>query len=94
MFQIIFYSVTGPSYAIDTACSSGMYALEQGYKAIRTGQCNSAVVAACNLCLHPYVSLQFSRLGVLSMDGKCKVFDEAGKCFYNPIGQNLDIRLI
>uniref|UniRef100_T1H7Z0 Carrier domain-containing protein n=1 Tax=Rhodnius prolixus TaxID=13249 RepID=T1H7Z0_RHOPR len=67
----------GPSYAIDTACSSGMYALEQGYKAIRTGQCNSAVVAACNLCLHPYVSLQFSRLGVLSMDGKCKVFDEA-----------------
>lgn len=99
--------VTGPSYLIDTACSSSLYAVEHAYRAIRSGQCDNAIVGGSNLCLHPYVSLQFNRLGidntklfrrifpfslnyhnntnfltwlfltgVLSMDGRCKVFDE------------------
>ncbi|CAH2093508.1 unnamed protein product [Euphydryas editha] len=67
--------VTGPSYAVDTACSSSLYALEQAFKAIREGHCDSAIVGGSNLCLHPYISCQFSRLGVLSPDGRCKSFD-------------------
>ncbi|PSN32561.1 hypothetical protein C0J52_22028 [Blattella germanica] len=67
--------INGPSYAVDSACSSSMYALEHAYKSIRDGHCDSALVSGCNLCLHPYVSLQFSRLGVLSPQGMCKVFD-------------------
>jgi len=51
--------------------------LEHAYKAIRDGVCDAALVGGCNLCLHPYVSLQFARLGVLSPDGRCKSFDEA-----------------
>ncbi|XP_050425474.1 fatty acid synthase [Adelges cooleyi] len=69
--------VNGPSYTVDSACSSSLYALEHAYKAIRDGHCDAALVGGCNLCLHPYVSLQFARLGVLSMDGRCKSFDEA-----------------
>ncbi|KAL1110578.1 hypothetical protein AAG570_008106 [Ranatra chinensis] len=69
--------VDGPSYTVDSACSSSMYALEHGYRAIRDGECDAAIVGGCNLCLHPHVSLQFARLGVLSMDGRCKSFDEA-----------------
>lgn len=68
----------GPSYTVDSACSSSLYALEHAYKAIRDGVCDAAIVGGCNLCLHPYVSLQFARLGVLSADGKCKSFDESG----------------
>nr|XP_026498401.1 fatty acid synthase-like [Vanessa tameamea] len=67
--------VTGPSYAVDSACSSSMYALEHAYKAIRDGHCDAAIVGGSHLCLHPYVSFQFSRLGVLSPDGRCKCFD-------------------
>ncbi|CAH2093493.1 unnamed protein product [Euphydryas editha] len=67
--------VTGPSYAVDTACSSSLYALEHAFKAIREGHCDSAIVGGSNLCLHPYISLQFSKLGVLSPDGRCKSFD-------------------
>ncbi|CAH2232242.1 jg2964 [Pararge aegeria aegeria] len=67
--------VTGPSYTVDSACSSSLYALEHAFRAIRDGHCDSAIVGGSNLCLHPYVSLQFSRLGVLSPDGKCKSFD-------------------
>ncbi|KAL2729284.1 fatty acid synthase-like [Vespula maculifrons] len=68
--------VTGPSYNIDTACSSSLFAMEHAYRAIRSGQCDYAIVGGSNLCLHPYISLQFKRLGVLSQDGCCKCFDE------------------
>ncbi|XP_072934221.1 fatty acid synthase [Epargyreus clarus] len=69
--------VTGPSYTVDSACSSSLYALEHAFRAIRDGHCESAIVGGSNLCLHPYVSLQFSRLGVLSPDGRCKSFDNS-----------------
>lgn len=72
----------GPSYTVDSACSSSLYALEHAYKSIRDGHCDAAIVGGCNLCLHPYVSLQFARLGVLSQDGRCKSFDEGGKVLY------------
>ncbi|XP_071447989.1 fatty acid synthase-like [Hetaerina americana] len=68
--------ITGPSYCVDTACSSSMYALEHAYRAIQDGRCDAALVGGCNLTLHPYISMQFSRLGVLSADGRCKSFDE------------------
>ena len=54
---------TGPSYTVDSACSSSLFAMEHAYRAIRDGLCDAAIVGGCNLCLHPYVSLQFSRLG-------------------------------
>ncbi|KAL0105747.1 hypothetical protein PUN28_015883 [Cardiocondyla obscurior] len=67
--------VTGPSYTLDSACSSSLVALEHAYRCLIDGQCEGAIVGGSNLCLHPYVSLQFSRLGVLSPDGRSKVFD-------------------
>ncbi|XP_023289558.1 fatty acid synthase [Orussus abietinus] len=67
--------INGPSYTVDSACSSSLFAMEHAYRAIKSGQCDAAIVGGANLCLHPYVSLQFSRLGVLSPDGRCKSFD-------------------
>ncbi|XP_035740323.1 fatty acid synthase-like isoform X2 [Vespa mandarinia] len=68
--------VTGPTYNVDTACSSSLFAMEHAYRAIHNGQCDYAIVAGSNLCLHPFVTLQFKRLGILSEDGRCKCFDE------------------
>nr|XP_023029483.1 fatty acid synthase-like [Leptinotarsa decemlineata] len=67
----------GPSFVTDTACSSSLYALEHAFRSLRLGEVDTAIVGGINLCLHPLVSLQFARLGVLSIDGSCKVFDEA-----------------
>ena len=69
----------GPSYAIDTACSSSLLALDQALKAVRSGQCDGAIVAGCNLCLKPQSTLQFLKLGMLSPEGACKSFDASGK---------------
>ncbi|XP_055698842.1 fatty acid synthase [Phlebotomus papatasi] len=69
----------GPSLLSDTACSSSMTALDIAFSAMRNGECDAAIVGGANLLLHPYVTLQFARLGVLSMDGYCRPFDKDGK---------------
>jgi acyl transferase domain-containing protein len=53
--------LTGPSFLLDTACSSSMYALDCAFNAIRSGECDGAIVGGSNLLLHPYVTLQFAR---------------------------------
>lgn len=53
--------LTGPSFLLDTACSSSMYALDCAFNSIRNGECDAAIVGGSNLLLHPYVTLQFAR---------------------------------
>ncbi|EDW37967.1 GL12292 [Drosophila persimilis] len=66
----------GPSFLLDTACSSSMYALDNAFSAIRNGEIDAAIIGGSNLLLHPFVTLQFARLGVLAQDGFCRPFDK------------------
>uniref|UniRef100_A0A1B0B9K0 Fatty acid synthase n=1 Tax=Glossina palpalis gambiensis TaxID=67801 RepID=A0A1B0B9K0_9MUSC len=66
----------GPSFLLDTACSSSMYALDNAFTAFRNGEIDAAIIGGSNLCLHPFVTLQFARLGVLAPDGYCRPFDQ------------------
>lgn len=72
------FDFNGPSYAVDTACSSSLFAFQQAVTAIKTGQCDAAIVAGVNLLLKPTSSLQFHRLSMLSPQGMCKAFDSSG----------------
>jgi len=72
------YPVSGPSYTVDAACSSSLAVIEHAYRAMQAGLCDSAIVGGSNLCLHPYISLQMFRLGVLSREGICRSFDRDG----------------
>nr|AGR49310.1 fatty acid synthase [Agrotis ipsilon] len=73
------FDLKGPSFAVDTACSSSMFALAQAATAIRSGHCDAAIVAGCNLCLKPANSLNFHRLSMLSPEGRCAAFDASGR---------------
>lgn len=53
--------INGPSFLIDTACSSSMYALDCAFAAIKNGECEAALVGGSNLIIHPYVTLQFAK---------------------------------
>ncbi|EAT46627.1 AAEL002237-PA [Aedes aegypti] len=70
------FDLRGPSLVLDTACSSSMYAMDVARRKILNGECDAALVLGTNLCLHPYISYQFSLLGVLAKDGVCRPFDE------------------
>ncbi|XP_071649609.1 fatty acid synthase-like [Temnothorax longispinosus] len=67
----------GPSYAIDSACSSCFYAMALGYHYIISGKCEDAIIGATQLCLNSTINLQFARLGALSPNGYCRPFDIA-----------------
>ena len=58
----------GPCATIDTACSSALVALNAATVSLCTS--DSALVAAANLLLLPFVSLLFVRAGMLSVDGR------------------------
>nr|XP_025855761.1 fatty acid synthase [Vulpes vulpes] len=73
-----FFDFKGPSVALDTACSSSLMALHSAYQAIRSGECPCAIVGGINILLKPNTSVQFMKLGMLSPEGICKSFDEAG----------------
>ena len=75
---IKYMNISGPSFAIDTACSSSMVALHAAWSALTSGEIDSAIVAGTNLTLKPQSSLQFHCLNMLANDGKCKAFDASG----------------
>ncbi|XP_063548210.1 fatty acid synthase-like [Cydia strobilella] len=74
------FDLKGPSLAIDTACSSSMFALAHAFDAIRNGTCDAAIVAGTNLCLTPS-TVNFKKLNMLSPEGRCAAFDASG-CGY------------
>lgn len=62
----------GPSLTLDTACSSSLVALHIGAQAIRQGEIEVAIAGAANLILQPYVSIGYSRSGMLSPGAQCR----------------------
>lgn len=57
-------NINGPSYTIDSACSSSLFAIERAYRSMQLGECDAAIVGGANLCLNPLIALQFTRLGI------------------------------
>ncbi|KAJ2988123.1 hypothetical protein NUW58_g4141 [Xylaria curta] len=69
------FNLQGPSLTVDTACSSSMYALHLAVKAIRTGDCDAAIVASANWIADPGVQIALDKLGALSASSRCHTFD-------------------
>ncbi|MCK6523453.1 SDR family NAD(P)-dependent oxidoreductase, partial [Myxococcota bacterium] len=70
-----FLDLTGPSLAIDTACSSGLVGMHLAAQALRAGEIKMALVGGINLSLAPIKYIFFSKAGMLAPDGRCKTFD-------------------
>ncbi|KAI1432421.1 polyketide synthase [Xylaria sp. CBS 124048] len=69
------FNLHGPSFTVDTACSSSLYALHQAVNAIKTGDCDSAIVASANMVMTPEAHIAAAKSGVLSPTGTCHTFD-------------------
>ncbi|MBL3575099.1 SDR family NAD(P)-dependent oxidoreductase [Rhodovulum sulfidophilum] len=68
------WNLQGPSYIVDTACSSGLFALDHARRAIGSGQIDMAIVGAVNLLMSPMPFVGFSQAGMLSPQGLCRAF--------------------
>jgi polyketide synthase PksN len=67
----------GPSEPVETACSSSLVAIHRAVRAIRSGDCQMALVGGVNTILTPWGHISFNKAGMLSEDGLCKSFSQA-----------------
>ncbi|MFD7733599.1 beta-ketoacyl synthase N-terminal-like domain-containing protein, partial [Kitasatospora phosalacinea] len=65
----------GPSVVLDSAQSSSLVAVHAACASLRSGESSVAVAGGVNLNLLPESALAMARLGALSPDGRCQVFD-------------------
>ncbi|WP_161624829.1 SDR family NAD(P)-dependent oxidoreductase [Streptomyces spectabilis] len=81
-----FFDLRGPSVQLDTACSSSLVAVHTALRALRTGECDTALVAGVNVLCHPANSIAYHQAGMLSPDGQCKTFDASANGYVRSEG--------
>ncbi|RYP13625.1 hypothetical protein DL767_010635 [Monosporascus sp. MG133] len=83
------FNLHGPSVTLDTACSSSVYALHIATNAIKTSDCDEALVAGVNLILSPEQCLGAMKAGVLSPSSVCHTFDASADGYGRAEGVNV-----
>ena len=96
------FDFKGPSFTIDTACSSSMVAAHYACQSLKTGECSLAIVGGVNFLFAPETFGALSRGHFLSEQGRCKAFDAdadgyvrgegAGVVILKPYAQALEDR--
>ncbi|XP_063003674.1 uncharacterized protein LOC134413428 [Elgaria multicarinata webbii] len=70
------FNLTGPSLALDTACSSFFYALHYALHAIKQGDCEAAVCGGVSCILDPRTFVSLCKAKMISPDGMSKPFSK------------------
>ncbi len=69
------FDLSGPSLALDTACSSSLVAVHLACRALRSGECDMALVGGVNVILSPLSTLVTERVLPMASSGRCRSFD-------------------
>lgn len=71
-----YFNLKGPSFCVNTACSSSLTALTLAYNAIQSGEIDRAFVGGISFISSPSISKSFNEFKMLSPNGICYSFDE------------------
>lgn len=82
-------NLSGPSIAVDTACSSALTAVHLACEHILTDRCRTALAGGVTVMIAPDGFIGFSQAGMLSPEGKCKAFDAAANGFVRGEGAGM-----
>ena len=73
------FNLTGPSYTVQSACSSSTVAVHEACNKLRTGECD-AMIAGGSVVRVPQVEGYLAeKLNLHSLDGHCRPFDAEGQ---------------
>jgi acyl transferase domain-containing protein len=70
-----YFNLRGPSFTVDTGCSSSLVSLHQAVQSLRTGETAQCFVGGVNLLVDPQRFFYQSRLKMLSKEGRSFAFD-------------------
>ncbi|WP_035178644.1 type I polyketide synthase [Alkalihalobacterium bogoriense] len=81
-------NLLGPSYTVQTACSTSLTALNLACQSILNGECDIALAGGVSIMLPNKTGYEYQEGLMLSKDGKCRPFDEkaSGTVFGDGIG--------
>ncbi|KAI0383706.1 hypothetical protein F5Y04DRAFT_269663 [Hypomontagnella monticulosa] len=76
-----YFDLHGPSIHVDTACSSGLVALDMACQAMRSKDATAALVIGSSLLPSPELTTLLGNMGFLSPDSLCYSFDSRANGF-------------
>ncbi|WP_228817987.1 type I polyketide synthase [Nocardia transvalensis] len=76
-----FLEAKGPSLVVDAGQASSLVAVHLAAESLRRGECSLAIAGGVTLRLTPHHALAAHRIGALSPDGRCHVFDARANGF-------------
>ena len=90
-----FFKFGGPSFNIDTACSSGLSAVNAACSALWAGEADTVIAGGLSIITNPDNYAMLGNGHFLSKTGQCKVWDEGadGYCRADGIGSVVIKRL-
>ncbi len=68
------FDLHGPSFVVDTACSSALVALNEAVVNLRSGRIDTAIVGGVGILATPHSFIGFSQAAMLSRRGLCQAF--------------------
>jgi acyl transferase domain-containing protein/acyl carrier protein len=83
------FGLRGPSFTIDSACSSSLAAVHLGVRSIRSGEAELALAGGVNIILQPQISIGYSQSRLIAADGRCKFGDASGDGYVRSEGAGL-----
>ncbi len=83
------FGFQGPSLVLDTACSSSLVAVHLACQHIRHGECEAALAGGVSLLLSPISSINLTKAGFCSSDGRVRAFDAAASGYVRSEGAGI-----
>ncbi|GAB3351113.1 beta-ketoacyl synthase N-terminal-like domain-containing protein [Lysobacter tyrosinilyticus] len=80
------FDFSGPSFAVDSACSSSLTAIHLALDSLYSGMCEAAIAGGVSLILDPQHMLELSALGMLSEGAQCRSFGRNADGFVDAEG--------
>ncbi|PYI20253.1 putative polyketide synthase [Aspergillus violaceofuscus CBS 115571] len=69
------FGFSGPSFSLDTACSSSFAAIQLACTSLRAGDCDTVFAGGMNVLTNPDIFAGLSKGQFLSKTGSCKTYD-------------------